>query len=1387
MLVVVLPDDEAILALQEREQAIYHSAAAEGVFRRTGLISVSTRAAGDLSSAPADPAYLFTRGAAPHRTVLDLAGHRPLAFEGPLSPAVLDWLGLRGTTRHVDKLELRGGGRVWSITRPRVEIGTPPREARLPRMWLNQAIAVQLFDRLKPERVEIEMRLPNGTNAPALFRHKGRWIAAAPLFDLVGENFSFPPLADRYYTKRRPSGMYLLAQVLAASIADFLGEHDGSLCVTCERWPVGFKSAFTVRHDYDREIADGEHAALLELYRRTGIKCATGYLGYQLPAGQIRDLVRAGHEVQLHAYESNAAELKRNVGRLAQLAGTPVRGATFHGGTTSIGFRGDVHFAWLEEAGLAYAENFSFDAYPGPVYRPDPLGIVRRSKLVASPMHFSLDVSTEVGAHRLDYVLERVRENLDAGLLAIAMNHPDLNRKELVRLIEAVPQEAVWRATLGEICDWERVTKYEASVSASGGGVAISFGDALARPVIVSIRRGKAPAERLEIPAGTRTARVDAEGRLHLSAEAPAPRAAQPLPVQHSVLRRRAGRALRAARRRVGGLKLAIREAAARLRPLPVATLVSRLGGRIATDALTGGVRSDASIVLQRADTAAGEQDFLALIADSTPWPARDVVFGSSITRDLHPVVVEAMARIVRDCLPGRMRVLDGRDAARAEIADAGPMAAHLAEWIVKRARAARDGDPSLTPEELSYFIASSGLRVRGIANLIEAMGPPEVETIVDHGAGIALMPWLLASGPKKIAHAVLVEPTGRYFEPMQELWSRPGDLPRWERAATVSEEFRYAGPADVIMFCQTLVRIDPERRAQVLNQAWNALRPGGLLLVNEILTDDEASSDDKVRLVNRADLVATMSWRGPPDLFRADGEWRRAEDPLLPSVKEIGSTGIVAARKPPKDEAVETAAAAGGPPGDVIALDSLAGGNACGWRCQHHLEYWSDWFSTNFGGKSPPIEWNVRDRTAGVSDMPLAMIEVTPTEDAYKALIGDKSRNMLRKAERAGYSVRRFQTADHLDDIYAINRSKAERGGTPMSKDYIDPPKSTDDRPGAYCDVHGNVAVGCFLKDTLVAYCMLAVAGELAVVNRILGHGDHLPNGIMNLLFLGITNVLRRDFPRVRAVNYLVFGKRSSLDVFKRSVGFREHAVLFKAPGLGEDKLEAGRDKAAALYVNTAPFDEAFFRGKGIEGFAPNVPDHRGSGLRAILNHLTLPRGAAVIDISEHGTRTEGAATPDLLVEMFDGPVEILDPRTDATAFLAARYGDKANVRQGQFLELADDRQFDLIVLDLNSTLMARDFEKLIERARQMLKQGGHLASFLVYDSEATYGGTNPLLNPTNRPLQERFANAWFGQTIITPDVARPALWLRGYAVHSIVDKWMGGRGVGWIDLEKL
>jgi hypothetical protein len=150
-------------------------------------------------------------------------------------------------------------------------------------------------------------------------------------------------------------------------------------------------------------------------------------------------------------------------------------------------------------------------------------------------------------------------------------------------------------------------------------------------------------------------------------------------------------------------------------------------------------------------------------------------------------------------------------------------------------------------------------------------------------------------------------------------------------------------------------------------------------------------------------------------------------------------------------------------------------------------------------------------------------------------------ARKRSEKAKELGYRFESVNRADHEEDLYTVNTSKAERQGRPMSAGYQDP--QTYDDPPMRCPLHHVYTYGILDKhDHLRAYLWLYRSGQLAMVSSILGHADHLENGIMYRLFLKMV-ANQRKFGGTVFYNLWNSGQEG-LRFFKERVGLREGDV---------------------------------------------------------------------------------------------------------------------------------------------------------------------------------------------------------------------------------------------------
>jgi hypothetical protein len=172
----------------------------------------------------------------------------------------------------------------------------------------------------------------------------------------------------------------------------------------------------------------------------------------------------------------------------------------------------------------------------------------------------------------------------------------------------------------------------------------------------------------------------------------------------------------------------------------------------------------------------------------------------------------------------------------------------------------------------------------------------------------------------------------------------------------------------------------------------------------------------------------------------------------------------------------------------------------------------------------------------------PAAAICTQKNEDQYLKSIGDKSRNMIKKAVKNNFIFSEFNWNEYLSDIYEINTSIDVRQGKLMSDSYKIFPRVYEEE---FCKKFDVKHIGIFLNEKLVAYAELHIYKEITFVNRILGHYEYLKYGIMNyLIYAAYKNCHENN---VKFLLYISMKNiiKNSLSAFKKRVGFSEYTIL--------------------------------------------------------------------------------------------------------------------------------------------------------------------------------------------------------------------------------------------------
>jgi hypothetical protein len=174
-----------------------------------------------------------------------------------------------------------------------------------------------------------------------------------------------------------------------------------------------------------------------------------------------------------------------------------------------------------------------------------------------------------------------------------------------------------------------------------------------------------------------------------------------------------------------------------------------------------------------------------------------------------------------------------------------------------------------------------------------------------------------------------------------------------------------------------------------------------------------------------------------------------------------------------------------------------------------------------------------------------------------------------IKRAAKSGYYCKPFPRSQFLPDIVEINRSKPVRSGGQMRQTYL---KGVEEMGGyptkpvslemPRCHVHFDLWWGVFKTEEgykqgdvetgerLCGYINLRRLGNYGLYSLILGHGEHLSEGIMYALHLAIIEWLADPAnPFGRGFDFLVYAGykqgTEGLQQWKRKFGF-EPAYLY-------------------------------------------------------------------------------------------------------------------------------------------------------------------------------------------------------------------------------------------------
>ena len=172
-----------------------------------------------------------------------------------------------------------------------------------------------------------------------------------------------------------------------------------------------------------------------------------------------------------------------------------------------------------------------------------------------------------------------------------------------------------------------------------------------------------------------------------------------------------------------------------------------------------------------------------------------------------------------------------------------------------------------------------------------------------------------------------------------------------------------------------------------------------------------------------------------------------------------------------------------------------------------------------------------------------VALIELPRSIDNYLNGTSRLARRRIKHAKKCGYTFNRIDPHHRIDEILAVNRSASERQGRPMHPDYFD-----EETVRRFFTHSANVFGVVDAEDVVQAYITVRVCGEVACIERLLGHADALEQGVMYLAILGVVDWLlevRGDHANPTWLMYDMFpGASPGMRHFKHVIGCQAYRV---------------------------------------------------------------------------------------------------------------------------------------------------------------------------------------------------------------------------------------------------
>lgn len=167
----------------------------------------------------------------------------------------------------------------------------------------------------------------------------------------------------------------------------------------------------------------------------------------------------------------------------------------------------------------------------------------------------------------------------------------------------------------------------------------------------------------------------------------------------------------------------------------------------------------------------------------------------------------------------------------------------------------------------------------------------------------------------------------------------------------------------------------------------------------------------------------------------------------------------------------------------------------------------------------------------------------LSPDPADYLLAIEGAARRNYKKSCRLGYRFERIDYNEHLADVTAIVRSAPVRQGRPMPERFFTHEALPSRDPPSRSPLNDYPYFGILRDGRLYAFASCMIAGELCSIESIYGHADHLADGVVPMMIVGIAEWVATHHPGVRYYAYgTYFGATETMQRFKRKFGFIPH-----------------------------------------------------------------------------------------------------------------------------------------------------------------------------------------------------------------------------------------------------